>query len=76
MQLDGKIQELNTAIREAILHMKKVADDNSNAKVYLRSLKFFSGANWHISQPTPLEDFRWNDLTVDGVIDMGKVYQC
>ncbi len=28
MEQDGKIQALNTAIREAILHMRKVAEDN------------------------------------------------
>ena len=72
MQQDGKIQALNNAIREAIPHMKKVADDNPNAQVLVRAVKFSNGAQWHISQPTPVADFAWNDLPADGETDMGK----
>ena len=72
MQEDGKIQALNTAIREAIPHMRKVAEDNPNAQVLVRAVKFASGAQWHISQPTPVADFAWQDLAADGETDMGK----
>jgi uncharacterized protein YegL len=69
---DGKIQALNTAIREAIPHMQKVADDNPHAQVLVRAVSFGSGAQWHISQPTPVSDFQWTDLTASGETDMGK----
>jgi uncharacterized protein YegL len=72
MGVDGKIQALNNAIREAIPHMQGVADENPNAEVLVRAIKFSSGATWHISQPTPVKDFKWSDLTADGVTDMGK----
>jgi uncharacterized protein YegL len=72
MQQDGKIQALNNAIREAIPHMRKVADDNPNAQVLVRAVKFSDGAQWHISQPTPVADFAWNDLPAEGETDMGK----
>jgi uncharacterized protein YegL len=72
MAVDAKIQSLNTAIREAIPHMQGVADENPNAEVLVRALKFSSGAQWHISQPTPVADFKWADLTANGVTDMGK----
>ncbi len=72
MQQDGKIQALNNAIREAIPHMKKVADDNPNAQVLVRAVKFSDGAQWHISQPIPVADFAWNDLPAEGETDMGK----
>jgi uncharacterized protein YegL len=72
MKTDGKIEALNTAIREAIPHMQKVASENPNAQVLVRAIKFSSGAQWHISQPTPVEDFKWVDLKADGVTDMGK----
>jgi len=72
MGVDGKIQALNTAIREAIPHMQKVAEENPNAEVLVRAIKFSSGAQWHISQPTPVEDFKWTDLSIEGVTDMGK----
>lgn len=72
MEQDGKIQALNTAIREAIPHMRKVAEDNPNAQVLVRAVKFSNGAQWHISQPTPVADFGWQDLPADGETDMGK----
>jgi uncharacterized protein YegL len=72
MAHDGKIQALNTAIREALPHMRKVADDNPNAQVLVRAVSFSNGAQWHVSQPTPVKDFAWTDLTADGETDMGK----
>ena len=75
MEQDGKIQSLNTAIREAVPHMKKVAEDNPNAQVLVRAVKFSNGAQWHISQPTPVADFGWTDLTAEGETDMGKALE-
>jgi uncharacterized protein YegL len=75
MEQDGKIQALNTAVREAIPHMRKVAEDNPNAQVLVRAVKFSNGAQWHISQPTPVADFAWTDLTAEGETDMGKALE-
>jgi len=72
MSAEGKIQSLNTAIREAIPHMQSVADENPNADVLVRAIKFSTGAQWHISQPTPVADFTWTDLSAGGVTDMGR----
>lgn len=72
MAADGKINSLNTAIKDAIPLMRSVADENPNASVLVRALKFSSGAQWHVSQPTPVENFTWSDLTADGVTDMGR----
>lgn len=72
MKEDGKIQALNMAIREAIPHMQKVASENPNAQVLVRAIKFASGAQWHISQPTAVDDFKWVDVKADGVTDLGK----
>lgn len=67
-----KIQALNFAIREAIPHMQASARDNPEGQVFVRAIKFSDGAQWHISQETPVEDFKWIDLTADGVTDMGR----
>jgi len=74
MSVEGRIQALNNAIRETIPHMKDVADENPNAQVLVRAIKFSSGAQWHISQPTDVADFKWTDLSADGVTDMGKAF--
>jgi uncharacterized protein YegL len=71
MAVDGKIQSLNTAIKEAIPSMQTVADENPNAQVLVRAIRFSSGAQWHVSQPTDITDFKWEDLSAEGVTDMG-----
>lgn len=72
MGSDGKIQALNTAIREALPQMQRVADENPNAHVLVRAVKFASGAQWHVAQATPVAQFRWEDLKAGGQTDMGK----
>ena len=52
--------------------MRKVADENPNANILVRAVKFSDGAQWHVAQPTPIENFRWMDLSADGVTDLGK----
>jgi len=72
MAVDGKIQSLNTAIKEAIPNMQDVADENPNAQVLVRAVRFSDGAQWHVSQPTDIADFKWDDLDAGGVTAMGK----
>lgn len=67
-----KIESLNFAVRETIKPMQDVADENPNAEVFVRVVKFSDGAQWHISQPTEIHNFRWADLDADGVTDMGR----
>jgi uncharacterized protein YegL len=71
MAVDGKIQSLNTAIKEAIPNMQDVADENPNAQVLVRAVRFSDGAQWHVSQPTDIADFKWDDLEAGGVRSMG-----
>lgn len=74
MNIAGKIQALNTAIDEALPAMKDVARENPFAKISVRAIKFSSGAQWHVAQPTAVEDFNWPSLTADGVTDMGAAF--
>jgi uncharacterized protein YegL len=74
MAVNGKIEALNSAIREAIPHMRSIADENPNAELLVRALRFSDGAQWHISQPTPVDQFRWIDLAAEGGTDMGRAF--
>lgn len=65
MGLDGKIQALNTAIREALPHMRDVQEENANATIMLRTLRFSSGARWIGTDSVPLSQFHWQDLAAD-----------
>jgi uncharacterized protein YegL len=67
-----KIESLNPAIKESIKPMQDVSDENPNAEVLVRVIKFSDGAQWHVSQPTEIHNFRWTDLDAKGVTDMGK----
>jgi uncharacterized protein YegL len=67
-----KIQSLNDAIRQAIPEMRNVAHANPHANVLVRAIKFSNGATWHVTQPTPIEQFTWTNLTAGGVTDMGR----
>lgn len=71
MKNSGKIDALNEAINKAIPHMREVAYENPNAQVYIRAIKFSSGASWHIEKRVPVEDFEWENLEVQGVTDLG-----
>ena len=72
MSVDGKIQALNNAVRDAIPAMQDEADKNPNAEVLVRVLKFSDSAQWHVGQPTPVHDFKWADLGAAGITSMGK----
>lgn len=70
--MDGsKIESLNHAIKEAIPAMRQVAADNVNADVLVRAVKFSNGAQWHVAQPTKVDEFNWQDLHVEGMTSMG-----
>ena len=75
MSLNGKMDALNQAIRDALPQMKRVADENPNAEVLVRTLKFGSGASWHVEEPVPVSDFEWSDLNASGVTDMGQAFE-
>lgn len=66
-----KIKSLNEAIRESLPHMRKVAEDNPNAEVLIRAIKFSSGAEWHVGMPTAIDQFQWDDLSVETSTDLG-----
>lgn len=75
MGYGGKIQLVNNAIRESLLHLKEAAAENHNTEMLLRVVKFSNGASWHVANPVPVELFNWVDLEASGAADMGKALQ-
>ena len=70
----AKIAALNTACETAIPAMREVAAKNPEAQVLVRVITFSDNAQWAVL-PTDLNDFKWKDLTADGVTDMGKALE-
>jgi uncharacterized protein YegL len=75
MNADGKIQALNVAIRESIPQLQAAARDNPNVDVLVRAIVFSNGARWHLEQPTPVADLRWEDAVAGGHTDMGTAFR-
>jgi uncharacterized protein YegL len=71
----AKLQSLNFAIRECIPEMQAVARENPECQMLIRVLTFSSGARWLSAQPTPVEQFTWQDIQADGVTDMGRAME-
>jgi uncharacterized protein YegL len=71
MSVDGKMQELGFAIREALPELQRAARDNPAADVLVSAVRFSDGAAWH-APPTPVQEFRWIDPRPEGVTDMGQ----
>lgn len=69
-----KIGSVNHAIQSTIPDMVDAANDNPNAQLLIRTLKFATGASWVTATPVPVEDFAWDDLTAGGVTDLGKAF--
>ena len=67
-----KIEALNFGVREALPAMCDVANDNPQAQVMVRAIRFSDGAHWHVAEPTSVHDFAWTDLGITGLTDMGQ----
>ena len=69
----SKIGAVNTAIEEVIPEIKKISDENADAEIKIAALEFSSGARWLTPNgPIEADQFRWNDLTAEGVTDLGE----
>ena len=69
-----KMQSLNQAIRQTLPAMAEVASDNPEAQLLVRAVRFSDRAEWHIAQPTPVEELQhaWQDLEAYGLTSMGE----
>lgn len=67
----AKIYALNQAMREMLPFLRVAAKDNPNAELLMRVVAFSDGARWHIADPTPIEEFKWQDLVAGNTTDAG-----
>ncbi len=73
--MDGeKIGVVNNAIQNVLPEMVEEAENNPNAQLYVRTLKFSSGASWVTAEPVKVEEYAWEDLGAVGLTDMGKAF--
>ena len=70
-----KIGVVNNAIQSVLPEMKSAAEDNPNAQLLIRTLKFSTGATWVTGDPVKVEEYVWEDLEAGGVTDLGKAFE-
>lgn len=75
MAAQGKMQSLNQAIRQSLPGMAEVARQNPEARVLVRAVSFADRANWHLQDPTPVDELQWQDLQSGGVTAMGEALE-
>jgi len=71
MRVEGRIEALNHAIREAIPHMRAISRDNPQATVFVNAICFADEARWMDEKLTPVSEFRWHDLEAGGGTALG-----
>ncbi len=71
--VNGKLQALNTAIREFIPGLADIADEN-NAEILMGVVGYGTGARWHL-EPTPFREIFWLDLFDFGRADAGAAFR-
>jgi uncharacterized protein YegL len=69
--MGDKIATVNRAIKACIEPLRDAADDNHEAQMFVRAMKFSVGAQWHTVE-TKIEDFVWHDLDVNGWTETGE----
>jgi uncharacterized protein YegL len=66
-----KISAVNEAMEETISKIKELWGDNPDIQIKISVLGFSTGAKW-ISQPTDVDNYEWQTLDADGVVDLGE----
>lgn len=65
-----KIKSLNYAMRAALPAMRNAAEDNPEADVFLRILRFGDVAAW-LGPAIALHEAQWHDLEAEGLTSLG-----
>lgn len=66
-----KIGAVNDAIRETVPDLRDLSDSNPDAAIKISALQFDTAASWLYPQPIDSADFRWTDLQVGGLTNLG-----
>jgi uncharacterized protein YegL len=68
--MDGtKIGSVNTAIREVLPELNGAGGSDVDLKI--ACLKFSTGCDWMYPTPVSADSFQWNNVSADGVTDLG-----
>lgn len=69
-----KIGAVNNAIRDVMSIMPDIQDDTSDAEIKISALVFSDDAKWVYTEPQTVDNFKWNDLNVNGGTNLSLAY--
>lgn len=72
MKVGGKIDSVNTAVREILPIISSLSAQNSDAQIKIAAMEFSSGTEWMYPQPIEVENFEWRDLQAGGLTCFGE----
>lgn len=72
--MGDKIATANFAIKDAIPGMRSAAEENPNAQLLIRTLRFETGAQWITPSPVPVDEFEWEPLELGALTSMGMAF--
>lgn len=70
-----RIAAVNEAMRDSIEIMKEKAKENAEVAIKVGVLTFSNGCRWLSNKLVDIEDFYWNNITADGLTDLGYALQ-
>jgi len=74
MTEDGAIGKLNEGLRDTIIALQEIENDNENAEIKIGVLQFATAAEWITPHGlVHAEDFHWNDLKAAGTTEVGRM---
>lgn len=71
----SKIGAVNVAVREVIPEIRQIAEDSADANIKIAVLTFSNGAEWMYQSAIDAKDFKWSNINVDGMTDMGHAFK-
>ncbi|MDT9594399.1 VWA domain-containing protein [Nocardioides zeae] len=74
MRRGGRIQALNTALREVLPRLRDEARANPHTRLLVRVLGFATQPWWVLATPTPVEELTWQPLEAvpQGLTELGS----
>ena len=69
-----KIATVNNAIRDVISIMPEIQEDTSDAEIKISAMTFAESCKWVYSEPKPVSEFKWNDVSVEGGTNFSEAY--
>ena len=69
-----KIGAVNNAIRDVMSIMPEIQEDTSDAEIKISALTFSETCKWVYTEPKPISEFKWKDISTEGGTDYSRAY--